>query len=438
MQRWLDVEAALALSQADVGLLPRETAEEIARAADLGRMDLDALAENFRATNHSLVALLRAHEAACGAGAGEFVHYGATTQDIQDTAQTLEMRDVLDVVDRDVLGLVVVLRDLALLHRDRVMVGRTHGRPALPTTFGVKVAGWLDELLRQAARVDAMRERALVAQLFGGVGTMAGFHGRGPRLLECFADRLGLGVPATSWHASRDRVAEYVTCLAMLTGTLARIADEIRTLGRPELGELEEGWSPGRVGSSTMPHKRNPEACQQVVVLARLARVDATLALEGLVVEHERDSRGLRLEWVAVADVSHYTLTGLRIVAEVLDGLRVHTDRMAEGAKARAEEICTEPLMLALGRHMGKQSAYALVYALSQQARDEGRSLRTGVSRHPQVRMHLGDEELDRIFDPARQVGDAATLVNRVVERADLWLRQRAATGSRPSTSPDR
>ncbi len=426
MQRWLDVEAALARSQADLGLIPQDAADAIAEAARLDLVDLDEVRCGIRRTAHSLVSLLGALQKASGP-AGEFVHYGATTQDILDTAQILEMRDVVDEVEGDLDAMLATLVELARGHRDTVMIGRTHARPALPTTFGLKVAGWIDELLRQAERVEAMRRRVLVAELFGGVGTMAGFEGRGPELLERFASRLSLGAPVIGWHVARDRVAEFVTTLAMLAATLGRIADEIRTLSRPEFDELEEGWEYGRVGSSTMPHKRNPEECEQLVVLARLSRAAATLSLEGMIQEHERDSRGLRLEWAAVADVSHHTLAALSILGRLLAGLKVHEDLMAERARQAADSICSEALMLALARHVGKQSAHHLVYEVSQGAQDAGRPLREALGQRPEVVDLLGAAAIDHIFDPSRYLGSSGTMVDRVVSDAERWLARRLA-----------
>jgi adenylosuccinate lyase len=425
MQRWLDIEVALAASQADIGVVPVPAAEEIRRAADLGRLDLDRLRDEFRITRHSLVPLLRAFAGSCQDGAGDFVHLGATTQDVQDTAQSLEMREVCDLVDRDLRYLLARLRTLAVEHRDTVMIGRTHARPALPTTFGLKVAGWIDELCRHVERLAAMRHRVLVAELHGGVGTMAGFQGHGMQLLRAFAARLGLCVPTVAWHTTRDRVAEFVTTLAMLVATLARIADEIRTLGRPEFGEVEEGWQRGQVGSSTMPHKRNPEACEQVVVLARLARTCATLGLEAMVDEHERDSRGLRLEWPAVADVSHHTLAALEVLCRVLDGLHVHADRMAQRARQAAGELCSEALMLALAGRVGKQQAYELVYDLSQTAQDAGEPLECCVARCPEMLAHLDKAELATIFDPTCQLGETATLVDAAIAVLDRTVGER-------------
>jgi adenylosuccinate lyase len=422
IQRWLDVEATLARAQADVGLIPAEAAEEIGRAARIEHLDLDEVRDGIRRTGHSLVALLGALHDACSGDAGQFVHYGATTQDIQDTAQALEMKDVLAVIGGELSDVISMLAELAGAHRDTLMVGRTHAQPALPTTFGLKVAGWIDELLRQAERLDDTRRRVLVAELFGGVGTMAAFGERGVELLERFAHRLSLRVPSTAWHVARDRVSEYLTTLASLAASLARIADEIRTLSRPEIGEVEEAWRYGKVGSSTMPHKRNPEECEQVIVLARLARANAALGIEGMVQEHERDARGLRLEWVSVADISHHTLAALSLTRTVLGGLKVHPDRMAEQAWSLADAICTEALMLALGRAVGKQSAHALVYDLSQRAQSDGLSLKEVVIDDPDVASHLTRDEIERVFDPTTYLGSAGRMVDDTVAAAQQWL----------------
>lgn len=421
-QRWLDVEAALAASQAELGMIPAEHAERIARSADVGLLDLDGIRAEIRRTGHSLVAVLHAFQAACPDGAGEFIHYGATTQDIQDTSQSLEMKDVLDAVESGLREVIATLTPLARRHAETVMIGRTHARAALPMTFGLKVAGWLDELLRAAERIAVMRERVLVVQLFGGVGTMAGFGDNGRELIERFAARLELGVPVVAWHVSRDRVAEYIATLAFLAGSLARVIDEVRTLSRDEFGELEEAWQPGKVGSSTMPHKRNPEACQQVVVLARLAAAQVPVGLQGMVVEHERDSRGLRLEWPVVGDVSHYTLASLKISNGILAGLQVHEDVMRDNAAHAAQALCSESLMLALGRHIGKQTAHSVVYDLTQSATSAGQPLRERLAESEIVREHLSDAEVDELFDFSRYVGSSAELVADVVERSEEWL----------------
>ncbi len=422
LQRWLDVEAALALTQGEMGMIPKEVAEEIARAATLDHVDVEQVRDGIARTGHSLVALLQALQAACRDRAGEFVHYGATTQDIQDTAQSLEMTEVLDEVDRELRNILSTLVELAHAHRDTLMIGRSHARPALPMTFGLKVAGWVDELTRQGQRLDGMKPRVLVAQLHGGVGTMAGFDGQGPELVERFAARLLLGAPAMAWHVARDRVAEFVTTLAMIAGTCGRIADEVRTLSRPEFAELELGWTYGKVGSSTMPHKRNPEDCEQVVALAHLARANAMSGLQCMLQEHERDSRGLRIEWATVADVSHHTLAALEILTTVVQAVSVDTEHMADQARDRADEICSEALMLALGQRMGKQTAHGVVYEVTQLARTGGRSVRAVLAERPDVTALLDPGELDGLLDPANHLGSCGAAVDRVLADAGDWL----------------
>lgn len=436
LHRWLRVEAVFALAQAELGIIPESAAREIDRAASIGGLDLDEIARGIARTGHSIVPLLSALQDACPGDAREFVHYGATTQDIQDTAQSLEMRDVLDEVELRLLGLRRALRVLAHTHRGTVMVARTHSIPALPMTFGLKVAGWLDELSRHQDRLVEARERVLVAQLFGGVGTMAAFGPKALPLLDEFARQLGLSAPRVGWHVARDRVAEFVTMLAMVTATLGRIADEIRTLNRPELAELEVAWGAHQIGSSTMPHKRNPEQCEQVVALARLSRAHATLALEGMVVDHERDYRGTRTEWVTVADVSHFTLTALDMLTEVVVGLKVNSHVMLENANRFCEAVCTEALVFTLGNVLGKESAFRLIHELSQRSQTEGVLLRELLVCDPRVRdSGVARDELDRCFDPAAYVGQASVLVDRVIHGcfpADHEDHAAAAAGNLP------
>jgi adenylosuccinate lyase len=427
VQRWLDIEAALAQAQGELGVIPPEAAAGIVAAARVENIDLELMRTEVAHSRHSLVGLLRGLQAVCPEGSGQYVHYGATTQDIQDTGQVLEMRDVVDRLEADLEGFVRVLAALADRCSEIVALGRTHARAALPMTFGLKVASWLDEVLRQARRLEEIRERVLVAQLFGGAGTMAGFGDRAPELLDRFAARLGLGAPTIGWHVARDRIVEYVATLASIAGTMGRIADEVRTLSRPEIGEVEEAWEHGIVGSSTMPHKRNPERCEQVVVMSKLAAAQVGIALAGMPGEHERDSRTLRVEWACVPDVSHYCLTALSITADVVAGLELHVDRMLRNAEAVTDEIGSEALMLALGERLGKQNSHEIVYDLSQAAYEEGRTLRELLRERKELIVLLGEEAIERTFDPTAYLGSSADLARAVVDEARRWLQERAA-----------
>lgn len=417
LQRWLDVEVALALSQAELDMIPQEAANIIAKSAKIERMDLSAISAGIQRTGHSLVPLLRALERVAGSYAAQFIHHGATTQDIQDTGQSLEMRDVLDQVELDLVELLDRLDTLAVANRLQLTVGRTHAQPALPTTFGLKVAGWIDELTRHLERIRDARPRILVAQLAGGVGTMAAFRGQGLALLEKFAAKLGLSAPDVGWHVIRDRVAEFTFLLSSTTAALARAADEIRTLCRPEFGELEERWDEGRLGSSTMPHKRNPENAEQVVVLARLCRAQVPLGLECMIVEHERDYRGTRLEWPAIMSTSHYTLTALSLTRVVVDCITVRRQEMEETARELADLACTEALTFLLGQRIGQAKAFTMVHRLSQDAIDSKRTVRECALASQELNLVLERETILEIFEPHAYLGSSGELVDRVLAR---------------------
>lgn len=416
MQRFLDVEAVLAQAQGELGIIPQEAAAAITRAADITQMDTEIISREIRETGHSLVALIRALSRNCGNNYGEFVHYGATTQDIQDTAQSMEMREVLAIIDEQLGELLKLLAAWAKKYKSSIMPGRTHGRPAMPITFGFKVAVWIDELLRIQERITQMKSRVLVAQLYGAVGSMAGFGDKAFALLEKFAVKLHLDIPAIAWHVNRDRVTEYVMNLSMLAASLAKIADEIRTLERPEFGELQRRWKYGKVSSSTMPHKRNPEKAQQIVVLAKLAKAQVTPAIEAMHNEHERDSRGLRLEWAVVADVSHYTLSALEKAKEVISQTEVLADKMEAGTHELLDVLCTEAIMLKLGEKTGKETAYKLLYDISQQAQNDGVSIRQCVAENKEVRRHLDKEAVHTAFDPNLYLGKCEELVENVLK----------------------
>lgn len=246
---------------------------------------------------------------------------------------------------------------------------------------------------------------------------MAAFGSNAMALLDAFARRLSLQVPLAGWHVARDRVAEFVSVLAMLTATLARVADEIRTLNRWEIAEVEVGWGEHQIGSSTMPHKRNPEQCEQVVVMARLAKTQVTLALDAMVLEHERDYRGTRLEWCAVADVSHYTLTALNLLTEAISGLTVKSETMDRNARNFGDAICMEAFVFEMARKLGKTSAYEIIFELSQTSQTQRKSIRETVMSDSRVLAAVDKSVVARLFDPRAHLGMAERIVDDVLAR---------------------
>lgn len=430
-QRWLDVEAALALAQARTGLIPHEAARRIASCARMELLDADVVRAQTLRTGHSLMGLLNAFTRVCGADAGAYVHFGATTQDIQDTAQALQMAEVLDLLDARLESLCSITASLARRGRATLGLGRTHAQPALPIVFGLKAANWADELMRHRERLAQARSRIAVAQLFGGAGTMAGFGENALALVDAFAGQLGLSSPNIAWHTARDRVVEFTCLLAMAAGSLVRIADEIRTLSRPEVGEVSEGWVSGTVGSSTMPHKRNPERAEQIVVLGRLAAAQVPIAFSAMSGEHERDGRTLRLEWACVPDCAHYTLGACDLAVTVLSGLQINDERLADNLRQVSDQVMSERVMFALSRRIGKHRAHLRVYELIQQAIDAHRPVREVLDKALVGTGQLTATELDNALDPASYLGSCSALIDRVIAQVSMGAH---GSGHQPQT----
>ena len=363
LQSWLDILAALARAQATVGIIPAESAKEITAAADVNLLDLAFVAEETRRTSHSTLGLIHGLQRVLPAPASEHAYLGATVQDVTDTWTALALREVGRVVWRDLRAVEALLVDLAERHRDTIMVGRTHGQPGSPITFGFKAASWADEVRRHLDRLGEGRSRWLVGQLGGAVGVLGFFGDDGPAVRAAFCAELGLADPGISWLTSRDRLAEFASVLAMICATLARIGNEVLELQRPEIGEVREPTTSDSVGSITMPHKRNPERSEHLDTLARLVRASAGVLVEGMVQIHERDGRGWKAEWVAFPEVCLLAGVALQTAIGLLSGLEVDVEAMAANIPAGAG---SERVLAALTARYGKHEAQARMHAAIQ------------------------------------------------------------------------
>ena len=425
IQTWLHILTALAEAQAELSLIPREAAEAIAWNARVDRLDLAFVADETRRTGHSTLGLIRGLQRVLPEEAREWVYYGATVQDLTDTWTTLAMREVGRIAWRDLREVEGLCLDLARRHRDTLMLGRTHGQPGAPISFGLKAASWADEVRRHLERLRGGAPRWLVGQLAGAVGNLAFFGERGPELRRAFCAKLGLADPLVSWTTSRDRLAEFVGLLAMVSATLARIGTEVYQLQRPEIGELREPTSPQGVGSITMPHKRNPEASEHLGTLSMLVRSQAAVILEGMVQQHERDGRGWKAEWVAFPEACLLTGAGLSLAKWMLSGLEVDERAMLRNIMATGGHAASEHVLAALAPRLGKHRAQARLQELLAVARERGESLREAVLSEDDLRKLLGPDLVGSLDRP-EGAGTSGTMVDAVLARAEA---ARAAEG---------
>lgn len=423
-QRWLDIEVVLAQVQAELGVIPTQAAREIEHHARVELLDLDRIKQRLAETGHSLVPLLESVQALCRDGLGEFIHYGPTAQDIEDTGTILEIRDAYRILLRDAIRLEKSVLELARRYRDLPMAGRTHNQHGLPITLGLKVANWAAELRRDIERMKGMRERLFVGMLHGGTGTMAGLGDQAQETARRVMARLDLALPPTGWGSARDIVAEYQVVIAMLAGTVGRVANEIFQLSRSEIGELQEPVGEHYIGSSTMPHKRNAETSEFVVAMARIVIANAPLALQAMISEHERDTRSWRLDWHSIPESSILCARALSATIHVLEGLEVNEERIRRNLDVLPGMLFSEALMFHLGKKLGKQTAHRLIRDAVMQSGGSERSLREILLAEPTLGKHLTPDELDAMMDYSQHTGQAAEQVESVI----AWSRKLSAS----------
>ncbi|UCF74338.1 MAG: adenylosuccinate lyase [Betaproteobacteria bacterium] len=424
VQKWYDFEAALALEQAGLGIIPRAAGDEIASKARADDVDMEAIGAEIRRIKHPLVPALRALQERCSPALGEYVHFGPTTQDVLDTGTVLQLRDAHAIFLRDMKAIGEALYGLAEKHRATPMVGRTHGVQALPITFGHKCAVWLSEMGRHHQRMRELEPRLFVGGLVGAVGTKASYGPQANELDRRVMRRLGLGVADISWQAARDRFAEYACVLGMLGATLGKIANEILILQHNEIDELAEPFSAGKLGSSTMPHKRNPSTVEGASGVARALRYNVALMLECMIIEHERDAASWRAEWRALPETCQMAGALLASMRYVLSGLVVNAEKMRSNLDLLGGFLLSERVMFALAEKVGKQTAHELVYEASMRGIEQGITFEEALLRDERIGTALTRAELRASLDPTTYVGLAPQIVDDVLAqvRAAGWL----------------
>lgn len=416
--RYIEVEVALARAQARCGVIPASAAEVIAREAQLARIDFDHLRHETDIVGYPILPLVHQLVAMCGE-AGRYVHWGATTQDIMDTANVLQVRAALDIVDADIRTLRGTLADLALRHRDTPMAGRTHLQQALPVTFGYKVGVWLAMFDRHQQRLAQLRERVLVVEFAGAAGTLASLGtaqgNPGFAVQAALADELGLAVPATTWHVARDGFAEAVNLLALVTGSLGKVALDIMLMASTEFAEVYEPFVKGRGASSTMPQKRNPISSELMLAAAKAVRQHAGLMVDAMVQDFERATGPWHAEWVALPESFILTAGALHQAKFALGGLIVDADQMRRNLGLSRGLIVAEAVMMGLAPALGRQQAHDVVYDACRTVNTQGGTLADALAALPAVTALVDRATIDRLTDPTRYLGLAPDMVDRAL-----------------------
>jgi 3-carboxy-cis,cis-muconate cycloisomerase len=417
-QAWLDVEVALARAQAELGIIPPAAAEAIAAKANLALMDRARIDEGFARTGHTIVPLVWELSRVVGEPHGGWVHWGATTQNITQTGDLLVLRQAHRIFLRQIGEALSAMADLAERGAEMPLPGRTHGQHALPATFGYKVAVWIDEFLRHCDRLRDLSPRLFVSMLGGGAGTFASLGRQGPPVQAGIGRRLGFGTMAVPSRALGDHLAENICVLGLIAATSGKIGREIYTLMKTEFGEVEEPVPPGTVGSSTMPQKRNPKLCQDIIAAAAEIRSIVPLALEAMQTEHEADRTTSLMMDSAESRACIATGDMLSRLVEIFRGLKLDPQRMRANLDLGGGLIMAEAVMLDLGKTIGRQHAHDVVYDAAMEAATEGRPFAELLAADQRVTAHLDARAITALLDPTAYTGLCAEMARDGAGRA--------------------
>nr|WP_315083168.1 adenylosuccinate lyase [uncultured Campylobacter sp.] len=417
IQKWLDVESALAKAQAKLGIIPKEAAEEISKKAFYKFMDMKFIFNESKKTKHPLVPTVRGLEKACENGLGEFVHFGVTTQDIIDTGLVLQFKEGLGLIKKDLKDIAKALLKLTKDHKNTPMMGRTLSLQALPITFGHKSAIWLSELNRHFERIEELEKRLYVGLIVGAVGTKASLSDKCNEVEELVDKSLGLQTPDISWQPARDRFIELGYVLGNINATFNKIAHQILIMSHNELDEVAEPFGKGQVGSSTMPHKRNPAISENAVTVSNTLKANIAILSDIERHEHERDGQVWKMEWKLLPEIFLMLSVVLANMKTVLSGLEVKKDKMLKNLNALGGFVLAERVMFALADRLGKQHAHEIVYEAAMRGIEGGLSFKEVLLKDKNVSKILDKKEIERLLDPTTYVGYAPQLVDNFLQK---------------------
>ncbi|HEX5612258.1 MAG TPA: adenylosuccinate lyase family protein [Burkholderiales bacterium] len=414
-RKYLEIEAALARVQARLGIIPQEAADEIVRNCVLSKIDMGKLRARTEAIGYPVLGVVSQLNALCKDGLGEWCHWGATTQDITDTATVLQIREGLALVAQDLEAISAALASLARKHRDTPMAGRSNLQQATPITFGYKMATLLAGIERHRERLKQLEARVLMGEFAGASGTLASLERGALETQGLLMKELGLKQPLIAWHTVRDTIAEVGAFLALVGGSLGKIAMDVKLLMQTEVAEVYEPFAQGRGSSSTMPQKRNPVSCLYIHAAVSVIRQHAASLIEAMVADHERSTGPWEIEWIALPEVFCLTAGALQQTRFILAGLEVDVKRMRANLDLTHGLIVSEAVMMGLAPHLGRERAHDLVYDICREAIRRERPLVELLAENPEITKHASREKLTELCDPANYLGLSGVMVDRVL-----------------------
>jgi 3-carboxy-cis,cis-muconate cycloisomerase len=420
IQKYLDFEAALAQAQARLGIIPKEAADEIVKHCDVAEIDFAKLKTQTERIGYPVLPVVQQLVALCRDGLGEWCHWGATTQDITDSATVMQIREGLTLIEADLDGISDALAALARKYRDTPMAGRSNLQQAVPITFGYKMATLLAAFERHKQRLKELRTRVLVGEFGGAAGTLSSLGGRGLETQAELMKELKLGQPAIAWHTVRDTIAEVGCFLGLITGTCGKIAFDVKLMMQTEVEELYEPFHEGRGSSSTMPQKRNPISSVYITALTSVVRQQTAALLDAMVEDHERATGPWEIEWIVLPEIFSLTAGALAQTLFVLKGLQVDEKKMRSNLDITKGLIVSEAVMMGLGPHLGRQYAHDLVYDICRKVVATGRPLAELLAENEEIAKHLDRAALAKLCDPANYLGEAGAMVDRVLKMRDI------------------
>jgi len=416
-QHYLDIEAALAKVQGKLGIIPQEAADEIVSHCRLDQIDMVELRRQTERIGYPIIAVVNQLNTLSRDGLGEYCHWGATTQDITDTATVLQIREALDLVDDELTAISAALARLAREHRDTPMIGRSNLQQAIPVTFGYKMAGLLSAVERHRERLVQLRERVLVGEFAGAAGTLASLETGAMETQAALCAELGLEQPIIAWHTIRDNIAEVGTFLGLVGGTLGKLSMDVKLMMQTEVGEVFEPFAHGRGSSSTMPQKRNPISSCYIHAAISVVRQHAAALMDAMVADHERSTGPWEIEWIVLPEAFCLMAGALKQARSVVEGLEVDAVAMRRNIDLTGGLVMSEAVMMGLGPYIGREYAHDLVYDLCRDAAAQGRPLLDLLAENDEITKHVDRDALATLLDPANYLGQSGVMVDRVLDR---------------------